>query len=306
MEFLKDVLGIKNLSKEQMLYVIETAKRMKLLIDSPNKKSPMLQGKTVITLFYENSTRTRMSFELAAKYMSGNVANISVALSSIAKGETLLDTGKTLDMMGTDVIVMRHPQAGAANFLAKHVNASIINAGDGMNEHPTQALLDIYTILEKKQSLNNLKIAIIGDIAHSRVARSNIYGMTKLGANVFICAPDTLLPKGIEKTGAIIVKNKYDAVNQADVVMGLRLQKERMQHSLLSSIREYHEYFGLSEKTLSNAKDDVLIMHPGPVNRGVEMTSKIIDGTKSVITEQVKNGVAIRMALLYIVTRRSL
>lgn len=306
MKFSKDILGIKQLSKEQMLYIIETAKRMKLLIDSPNKKSPMLQGKTVITLFYENSTRTRMSFELAAKYMSGNAANISVAASSIAKGETLLDTGKTLDMMGTDVIVMRHPKAGAANFLAKNVKASVLNAGDGMNEHPTQALLDIYTILEKKQSLENLKIAIVGDIAHSRVARSNIYGMTKLGASVYICAPDTLLPKGIEKTGAIVIKNKYEAVKQADVVMGLRLQKERMQHSLLSSVREYHEYFGLSEQTLSYAKDDVLIMHPGPVNRGVEMTSQLIDGSKSVITEQVKNGVAIRMALLYIVTRRSL
>ncbi len=306
MKFSKDILGIKQLSKEQMLYIIETAKRMKLLIDSPNKKSPMLQGKTVITLFYENSTRTRMSFELAAKYMSGNAANISVAASSIAKGETLLDTGKTLDMMGTDVIVMRHPNAGAANFLANNVKASVLNAGDGMNEHPTQALLDIYTILEKKQSLENLKIAIVGDIAHSRVARSNIYGMTKLGASVFVCAPDTLLPKGIEKTGAKIIKNKYEAVKQADVVMGLRLQKERMQHSLLSSVREYHEYFGLSEQTLSYAKDDVLVMHPGPVNRGVEMTSQLIDGSKSVITEQVKNGVAIRMALLYIVTRRSL
>jgi len=304
MNFDKDLLGLKNLSKEQILYIIETAKNMKLLVNSNNKKSPHLHGKTIITLFYENSTRTRMSFELAAKYMSANAANISVSNSSVAKGETLIDTGKTLDMMGTDIIIMRHGCSGAANLLAKNVNATVINAGDGMNEHPTQALLDIYTILDNKNDIKNLKITIIGDIKHSRVARSNIYGLTKLGAKVYIYAPDTLIPKEIELTGANIALNLKDAISDADVVMGLRIQKERQNANLIPSIREYHHFYGINDEILKLAKRDVLIMHPGPVNRGVEFTSSVIDGKQSLINEQVNNGVAVRMALLYIFTRR--
>jgi len=304
MNFDKDLLGLKNLSKEQILYIIETAKNMKLLVNSNNKKSPHLHGKTIITLFYENSTRTRMSFELAAKYMSANAANISVSNSSVAKGETLIDTGKTLDMMGTDIIIMRHGCSGAANLLAKNVNATVINAGDGMNEHPTQALLDIYTILDNKNDIRNLKITIIGDIKHSRVARSNIYGLTKLGAKVYIYAPDTLIPKDIEVTGVNIATNLQEAISNADVVMGLRIQKERQNANLIPSIREYHHFYGINDEILKLAKREVLIMHPGPVNRGVEFTSSVIDGKQSLINEQVNNGVAIRMALLYIFTRR--
>ncbi|MBN2853567.1 MAG: aspartate carbamoyltransferase catalytic subunit [Clostridia bacterium] len=306
MKFEKDLLGLKNLNEEQILYVIDTARKMKMLIDSPNKKSPQLQGKTIITLFYENSTRTRMSFELATKYMSGNAANISASGSSVAKGETLIDTGKTLDMMGTDIIVMRHPCSGAADLLAKNVRASVINAGDGMNEHPTQALLDFYTILEHKGHIRDLKIAIVGDIKHSRVARSNVYGLTRLGAKVFLCAPKTLIPPDMEKTGAIITTNLKEALDGAEVVMGLRIQKERQNSGLLSSVREYHKFFGLNEQSLKMADKDAYIMHPGPVNRGVELASNVMDGPLSLINEQVKNGVAIRMALLYILTRRSI
>jgi len=304
MDFKKDLLGIKQLSKEQIMYILKTAKNMKILVNSNNKKSPQLHGKTIITLFYENSTRTRMSFELAAKYMSANAANISVATSSVKKGETLIDTGKTIDMMGTDIIIMRHNCSGAANLLAKNVEASVINAGDGMNEHPTQALLDMYTILEKKQSIEGLKIAIVGDIKHSRVARSNIYGLTKLGAKVYLCAPKTLIPVDIIKTGAIVTTNIEEAIKDADIVMGLRIQKERQNSGLISSIREYHKYFGINDKILQLAKKDVYVMHPGPVNRGVELSSSIMDSDISLINEQVKNGVAIRMALLYILSRR--
>jgi len=304
MNYDKDLLGLKTLSKEQIMYIVETARRMKLLVNSNNKKSPHLHGKTIITLFYENSTRTRMSFELAAKYMSANAANISVSSSSVAKGETLIDTGKTLDMMGTDVIIMRHGCSGAANLLAKNVNATVINAGDGMNEHPTQALLDIYTILENKEYIKNLKVAIIGDIKHSRVARSNIYGLTKLGAKVYIFAPNTLIPQDIETTGVKVAKDLKEAVSDADVVMGLRIQKERQNANLIPSIREYHHFYGINDRILKLAKKDVLLMHPGPVNRGVEFTSSVVDGKQSLINEQVNNGVAIRMALLYIFTRR--
>lgn len=306
MKFEKDLLGLKNISEEQILYIIDTARKMKMLIDSPNKKSPQLQGKTVVTLFYENSTRTRMSFELAAKYMSGNAANISASGSSVAKGETLIDTGKTLDMMGTDIIVMRHPCSGASELLGRNVNASVINAGDGMNEHPTQGLLDIYTMLEHKGQLKDQKIAIVGDIKHSRVARSNIYGLTKLGAKVYMCAPKTLIPLELEKTGAIITTRLEEALDGASIVMGLRIQKERQNSGLLSSVREYHKFFGLNEQSLKWAEKDAYVMHPGPVNRGVELSSNVMDGPNSLINEQVKNGVAIRMALLYILTRRSI
>ena len=301
----KDLLGLKDMSAEEIDYILETAKTMKYIISTNNKKTPHLQGKSIITLFYENSTRTRLSFELASKYMSASAANISASSSSVSKGETLIDTGRTIDRMGTDVIIIRHPMSGAPHLLAKHVKASVINAGDGMNEHPTQALLDMLTIKEKKGRIEGLKIAIIGDIYHSRVARSNIWGMQKLGADVSVAGPSTLLPPGIEKTGVKVFSTIQEALIDADVVMCLRIQLERQKKGLFPTVREYARFFGLDEKRLLFAKEDALVMHPGPVNRGVELSSSVIDCDQSVIDEQVTNGVAVRMALLYLLTRRS-
>ncbi|TYQ13302.1 UNVERIFIED_CONTAM: aspartate carbamoyltransferase [Acetivibrio alkalicellulosi] len=302
----KDLLGLKDLSVEEIEYILSNAKTMKLILKSKNKKTPHLQGKSIITLFYENSTRTRLSFELAAKYMSSSAANVSASGSSVSKGESLIDTGKTIDMMGADVIILRHPMSGAPHLLAKNSNASIINAGDGMNEHPTQALLDMLTIIEKKGSLKDLKIAIIGDIYHSRVARSNIWGMTKLGAKVCVAAPTTLMPPEMEKTGVKVFNTVQEALLDADVVMGLRIQNERQKKGLLPGVREYARFFGLDEKRLKMAKEDALILHPGPVNRGVELTTSVVENEKSLINEQVTNGVAVRMALLYLLTRRDI
>lgn len=301
----KDLLGLKDISSEEIDYILETAKTMKYIITTNNKKTPHLQGKSIITLFYENSTRTRLSFELASKYMSASTANISASSSSVTKGETLIDTGRTIDRMGTDVIIIRHPMSGAPHLLAKHVKASVINAGDGMNEHPTQALLDMLTIKEKKGQIKGLKIAIIGDIYHSRVARSNIWGMQKLGAEVSVAGPSTLLPPGIEKTGVKVFSTIQEALIDADVVMGLRIQLERQKKGLFPTVREYSRFFGLDDKRLLFAKEDALVMHPGPVNRGVELSSSVIDCEQSAIDEQVTNGVAVRMALLYLLTRRS-
>lgn len=301
----KDLLGLKELSTEEIEYILDTAKTMKYVLNSKNKKTPHLQGKSIITLFYENSTRTRLSFELASKYMSASSANISASGSSVSKGETLIDTGKTIDMMGTDVIIIRHPMSGAPHLLARNVNASVINAGDGMNEHPTQALLDMLTIREVKGGIKGLKVAIIGDIYHSRVARSNIWGLTKLGAEVCVAGPSTLLPPGLEKTGAKVYSTVQEALIEADVVMGLRIQLERQKKGLFPSTREYSKFFGVDEKRLSLAKEDALVLHPGPVNRGVEFSSGVIDGDQSMINEQVTNGVAVRMALLYLLTRRN-
>jgi aspartate carbamoyltransferase catalytic subunit len=302
----KDILGLKDMSVEEIEHIINTAKTMKLIINSKNKKTPHLQGKSIITLFYENSTRTRLSFELASKYMSASSANISASSSSVSKGETLIDTGKTIDMMGSDIIIIRHPLSGAPHLLAKNVNASVINAGDGMNEHPTQALLDMFTIVEKKGSLKGLKIAIIGDIFHSRVARSNIYGMVKMGAEVCVAGPATLIPPGIENLGVRAFNTIQEALIDADVVLGLRLQLERQKKGLFPTVREYSRFFGLDEKRLKFAKDDALVMHPGPVNRGLELSSQVVDCDQSTINEQVTNGVAIRMALLYLLTRRGI
>jgi aspartate carbamoyltransferase catalytic subunit len=301
----KDLLGLKDLSAEEIEYILDTAKTMKMILTSNNKRTPHLQGKSIVTLFYENSTRTRLSFELASKYMGASSANISSNLSSVQKGESLIDTGKTIDKMGTDVIIIRHPMSGSAKLLANNVKASVINAGDGMNEHPTQALLDMYTIREAKGSLKGLKVAIIGDIYHSRVARSNIWGMIKLGAEVSVAGPATLLPPFMEKIGAKVYSTVQEALIDADVVMGLRIQKERQKKGLFPTIREYSRFFGLDEKRLMLAKEDAIILHPGPVNRGVELTTSVIDGEQSLINEQVTNGVAIRMALLYLLTRRS-
>ena len=296
----KDLVSMNQLSGEDIQRILDAASFMTQIILSGNKKAPHLQGKSIVTLFYENSTRTRMSFELASKYLGAASANISASASSVAKGETLIDTGRTLDMMGTDIIIIRHPMSGAAALLAENVNASVINAGDGMNEHPTQALLDIFSLREKKGSLEGLKVAIVGDIYHSRVARSNIIGMRKMGARVVLAAPETLMPPRIEELGAEIAASADEAVSGADAVMGLRIQKERQQAGLLPSLREYFKYYGLDGRRIALAKPDAVIMHPGPMNRGVEISSSAADSPASIINEQVRSGVAVRMALLHI------
>lgn len=301
----KHLLGLRDIKKDEIESILDTATEMKKFIMQDHKRTPHLQGKSILTLFYENSTRTRLSFELACKYMSAASANISAATSSVSKGETLLDTGRTLDRMGADIIIMRHPMAGAPHMLSKYTKAGIINAGDGMNEHPTQALLDIFTMREKFGSLSGLNVAIVGDVLHSRVARSNIWGLKIMGANVSIAAPTTLLPKNIERMGVKISNHPNEILRGADVVMGLRIQKERQTSGLLPSLREYYREFGIGEERLALAKEHVMLMHPGPVNRGVELSSSVIDSANSVIDSQVTNGVAIRMALLFLMTRRS-
>lgn len=294
----QDLLGLKDLSAEEIMNILHTAMEMKTVVTGDIKKTQHLQGKTVVNLFYENSTRTRLSFELAAKYMSANAANITASGSSVQKGETLIDTAETINAMGTDILVMRHSMSGAPHLIAPLVKASVINGGDGMNEHPTQALLDMLTILEKKGGFNGLKVAIVGDVSHSRVVRSNIYGLTKLGADVSVGGPSTLMPKGIEEMGVKAFNTVHEAIVDADVVMGLRIQLERQKKGLFPSVREYHRFFGIDEKRLKFAKSDALVMHPGPVNRGVELSTGVIDGEQSVINEQVTNGVAVRMAVM--------
>lgn len=299
----RDLLGLKDLSENEIRNILETAKTMKHILSQPSKKTQHLQGKTVVNLFYENSTRTRLSFELAAKYMSANAANITASGSSVQKGETLIDTAETINAMGTDILVMRHNMSGAPHLIAPLVNASVINAGDGMDEHPTQALLDMLTITEKKGDIRGLKVAIIGDIYHSRVVRSNIYGLTKLGAEVSVGGPSTLIPAGMEKMGVKVFKSVQEAIVDADVVMGLRIQLERQKSGLFPSLREYYRFFGIDDKRLKFAKPDAIVMHPGPVNRGVEFSSSVIDCDQSVINEQVTNGVAVRMAVMYMLSR---
>lgn len=300
----KDLLGLHGMAREELEEILHTTDLMKYILVQNNKKTPHLQGRSIITLFYENSTRTRLSFELASKYMSASAANISASSSSVAKGETLIDTGKTIDRMGADVIIIRHPMAGAPHLMAKYTQAGVINAGDGMNEHPTQALLDLFTIQEKKGGIHGLKVAILGDIFHSRVARSNLWGLTALGARVSLAGPPTFMPPEIERTGVKIHYRVEDAIKGADVVMALRLQKERQQKGYLPSLREYARFFGLNEERLALADKECLVLHPGPMNRGVEITSAVADGDFSRIDEQVTNGVAVRMALLYLLTRR--
>lgn len=300
----KDLLSLRDVEREEIEMILSTAASMRQLLDSPTKKTAHLQGKSIVTLFYENSTRTRMSFELASKYMSAAAANISASASSVQKGETLLDTGRTLDRMGTDVIIIRHPMSGAPHLLAQHVNAAVINAGDGINEHPTQALLDMFTIKRHKGRLGGLKVAIVGDVLHSRVARSNIFGLHTMGAEVALCAPPTLMPAQMEELGVKTYTRVEEAVEGADVVMGLRIQKERQEEGNFPSLREYSEFFGINEERMKYAKPDALIMHPGPINRGVEITSDAADCEQSVINEQVTSGVAVRMALLYLLTRK--
>lgn len=294
----KDILGLEEMSAEEMLAIIEHARTMKKLIQQPVKKAANLRGKVVVNLFYEPSTRTRSSFELAGKYLGADVINITTSQSSVVKGETLLDTAKTVEAMGTDILVMRHSASGAPHFLAKQLKASVINAGDGMHEHPTQGLLDLFTMLEHKGSLAGRRVVILGDISHSRVARSNIWALTKLGAHVVVAGPKTLMPPEIAALGVGVTNDVDRALRDADIINVLRLQLERQKKGLFPSIREYHELFGLDRRRLSLAKPDALVMHPGPMNRGVEISSEIADHPQSAINEQVENGVAIRMALL--------
>ena len=287
----KDLLGLYDTSAEDIMLILDTAVGMKKLLTQNLKKLPHLQGRTVTTLFYENSTRTRCSFELAAKYLGAGTVNISASSSSVQKGETLIDTGKTLDAMKNDVIVIRHPMGGAPHLLAKNVKASVVNGGDGMNEHPTQALLDFYTMREKFGSFKGLKVAILGDIKHSRVAKSNLFGLTKLGAEVSMYSPATLMPQGIDMLGAKIARSREEALAGANV------------GGLFPSLSEYAKYYGVSEEHLRYADKDCIVMHPGPVNRGVEFTTGVIDGENSEINEQVLNGVAVRMALLFLLCK---
>ncbi len=296
----KDLLGIEDLSKEEMLFILETTKSFREILERPIKKVPTLRGRTVVNLFFEVSTRTRMSFELAEKRLNADVLNFSAANSSLAKGETLLDTVKNILAMKVDCFVLRHPVPGTPHLLAKELPVPIINAGDGAHEHPTQALLDIYTIQERKKRIEGLKVAIIGDITHSRVARSNIWGLSKLGAEVRVCGPPTLIPPLIEEMGVEVFYLPEDALREVDIVMMLRIQKERQSEGFLPSISEYIEFFSLTEDRLRLAREDVLVMHPGPVNRGVELPARIADGKRSVILDQVVNGVAVRMAVLYL------
>jgi len=297
----KDLLGLEYLTKEEIELILDSAKSFKEVLARPLRKVPTLRGKTVVNLFYEPSTRTRTSFELAAKRLSADVINIVKESSSIQKGETLIDTGRNLEALKIDVIVVRHGLSGAAMMLSRAVNMSVVNAGDGWHEHPTQALLDIFTLREKLGNIKGLNISIIGDIAHSRVARSNIWGLTKLGANVTVCAPEKLIPSQIEKLGVKTTSSVDDAIKNADAINVLRMQFERDNKNAFPSKIEYFKTFGITEDRLKKAKKNIIVMHPGPINRGVEMSAEVADGNNSVILEQVTNGIAVRMAVLYLV-----
>jgi aspartate carbamoyltransferase catalytic subunit len=310
---IKHLLGIQELSVEQIQLILETAESFREISTRPIKKVPTLRGKTVINLFFEASTRTRTSFEIAAKRLSADAINISASTSSVVKGETLVDTAQNLQAMAPDVIVIRHSSSGAPHQLARICDAAIVNAGDGAHEHPTQALLDAFTILDRKKSLAGLKVAIVGDIAHSRVARSNCLLLGKMGAQVTVCAPPTLLPYAFERTLDLLqpdhakgsLKVTYDmreALEGADVVMMLRIQLERQQEAFFPSVREYFRFYGLSAERMRATKADAIIMHPGPINRGVEIASDVADGPYSVILDQVTSGVAVRMAVLFLLT----
>ena len=294
----KDLLGLIDATEAEITEILDLAQEFKNRIKRGEKNMNRLQGKTATILFYENSTRTRTSFEQAAKYLGAKVINISAATSSVAKGETLVDTGKTLDAQRNEFIIMRHPMGGAPYLLAKTVKASVLNAGDGINEHPTQALLDMLTIRETFGTLKGLKVAILGDIKHSRVAKSNLFGLQKMGAEVYMYAPNTLIPKGIEQLGAKVCSSREEALKDADVVMGLRIQLERQEAGAFPSLGEYAANYGVNEEQLALAKPNAIVLHPGPVNRGVELTSGVIDHERSCIEDQVLSGVAVRMAAL--------
>ena len=294
----KDLLGLIDASASEITEILDLAQNFKDRIKRGEKKFSCLEGKTATILFYENSTRTRTSFEQAAKYLGATAINIAAGTSSVAKGETLVDTGKTLDAQKNDFIIMRHPMGGAPYLLAKTVKASVLNAGDGINEHPTQALLDMLTIREQFGTLKGLKVAILGDIKHSRVAKSNLFGLQTMGSEVYMYAPNTLIPKGIEQLGAKVCSSREEALKNADVVMGLRIQLERQEAGAFPSLGEYAANYGVNEEQLLLAKPNAIVLHPGPVNRGVELTSGVIDHDRSHIEDQVLSGVAVRMAAL--------
>lgn len=296
----KDLLGIGQLSVEDISLILDTAESLKEISTRDIKKVPTLRGKSVVNFFYEPSTRTRISFEMAAKRLSADTVSISASGSSIVKGETLKDTARNLEAMSPDIIVLRHSSSGAPHLLSKEVDSGIINAGDGINEHPTQALLDLYTIREKKGRIQGLDVAIIGDISHSRVARSNILALKKMGAEVTVSGPPTMIPVEIEDFGVRVVHDPLEAVKDKDVIMMLRIQLERQSKTLFPTLREYSSFFGLNMKLVREAREDAIIMHPGPLNRGVEITSEVADSPCSVILDQVANGVAVRMAILYL------
>jgi aspartate carbamoyltransferase catalytic subunit len=295
------IFGIEQLSVEDISHILTTAGSFREISNRPIKKVPTLRGKTIVNLFFEPSTRTRLSFEIAAKRMSADTFNISASTSSAKKGETLVDTARNIQAMNPDVIILRHSSSGAPQLLAKHINASVINAGDGAHEHPSQALLDIMTVMEHKGQIQGLKLAIIGDIAHSRVAISDIIGFTRMGAHVSLAGPQTFMPAGISNLGVNICSSVQEAVKDADVVMTLRIQMERQNDPLIPSLREYSRFYGVNRQLMELAKEDAIVMHPGPINRGVELNPDVADGRRSVILDQVTNGVAVRMALLYLV-----
>jgi len=296
----KDLVAIEGLSKEQLLSILDTAEPFKEISERRIKKVPVLRGKTIVNLFMEPSTRTRISFEFAEKRLSADTVNIAASGSSVQKGETLVDTARNLEAMRIDMVVIRHWSSGAAGFLADRIPSNVINAGDGSHEHPTQALLDLLTIRDHLGRIDGLKVCIVGDILHSRVARSNIYGLLTLGADVAVCGPMTLLPTGIDALGVKVFRRIEEAIEWADVLNVLRLQVERMQGGYVPSLREYNRYFGVSTARLEQAPRDILVLHPGPMNRGVEIDSDVADGPHSVILKQVTNGVAVRMAVLYL------
>lgn len=298
----KDILGIEDLTREEIEFILQTSSRFAEVSRRSIKKVPTLRGKTIINLFFENSTRTRTSFEIAGKRLSADVVNISASSSSVSKGESLLDTAKNLEAMNPDIIVCRHSSSGAPHILARYLKASVINAGDGAHEHPTQALLDMLTVMNVKKKIDGLRVAIVGDISHSRVARSNIYCFQKMGASVAVVGPATMMPCKIKEMGVDVFYDLKAGLEGADIIMMLRIQTERISQSPFPSVREYAMNFGLNSATVKGLKKDVLIMHPGPVNRGVEIDPEVADGPFSLILDQVTNGVAVRMALLYLLS----
>lgn len=298
----KDLLDLESLTAEEITMVLDTAKSFREVLDRPIKKVPILRGKTIVNMFFEPSTRTSSSFDMAAKRLMADTVNISPKTSAVTKGETLLDTARNLEAMKIDLVVIRHSSSGAPHFLAKRIKAGVVNAGDGQHAHPTQGLLDMFTMREKRGKLEGLNVLIVGDVTHSRVARSNIHGLRKLGTKVAVCGPSTLIPIGIEELGVRVFYRLEEALEWADVVNILRLQLERQKKGLLPTLREYSRLFCVTEERLKRAKPDVTIMHPGPMNRGVEIDPKVADGKRSVILDQVTNGVAVRMAVLYLLS----
>jgi len=296
----RHLLGLEGMSKEDITLILDTAESFREVLERPIKKVPPLQGKTIVNLFFENSTRTRISFELAERRLSADVVSFSSGGSSISKGETLKDTARNIEAMKIDMVVVRHSSAGVPHFLSRVVQANVINAGDGLHEHPTQALLDMMTLRQKYKSLEGLRVCIVGDILHSRVARSNIFGLRTMGAEVSVCGPATLIPRYIEQLGVRVYNRLEDVIPNIDVLNVLRIQLERQKSGLFPSLREYHRYFGVTKEKVDKASHPITIMHPGPINRDVELSADLADGPHSVILEQVTNGVAVRMSVLYL------